>query len=94
MSKNRVLGHLRIFQSVQADLNMANRWDKQSYEYEGIDPFNLEDDAFPITVGLIEGYAINKQIETVDQLLTILTRPDTQKVLKELRETLTKELIK
>jgi len=73
---------------------MANRWDKQSYEYEGTDPFNLEDDAFPVTVGLIEIYAGRKQVEVVDELLETLSRPDTRKVLLQIKKRLEDQLPK
>jgi len=89
---NRILKHLRIFQAVQADLQMDNNWASKSYEYKGPDPFQFEDDAFPITVGLIQIYGIERQIEIVDELLVVLTRPDTRKVLEGLKENLQKEL--
>lgn len=67
MSK-RILGHLRIFQSVQADLNMGNEWQDSRYTYEGVDPFQLEDSAFPITVNAIERYGIRMKIEMLEEL--------------------------
>jgi len=91
---SRILGHLRIFQAVQADLKMDNNWASNSYQYNGADPFNLEDDAFPITVGLINQYVAEKQIEVVDELLTTLTRTDSREVLEKLRIELEKGLPK
>lgn len=53
MSK-RILGHLRIFQSVHNDLNLMHQPEKHSYMYPSVDPYELEDGAFPGTVAAIQ----------------------------------------
>lgn len=86
MTNKRILGSLRIFQSVQADLDMVNDWQNNAYIYKKTDPYQLEDDAFPITVSLINDYANQKQLELLDELSAILTRSDSQEVLEKMKE--------
>lgn len=64
----RVLGQQRIFQSVFNDLKMSHEivTDKDgnkryAYVYDGVDPYELEDDHFPETLRAIEEYAEQKQ---------------------------------
>lgn len=64
----RILGHARIFQAVQADLKMDYDIDKSTYHYEGVDPFQLEDSHFPITVAAIDSYATQRVREYRERL--------------------------
>jgi hypothetical protein len=72
---HRILGHMRIFQAVYADLvnagEMEHDLETHSYIYKH-DPFNFEDRQFPITRSLIKKAQnertdrIVKQIEEYD----------------------------
>lgn len=71
---NRVLGHLRIFQSVVNDTSLkhelvkfADGTERWVYTYEGTDPYELEDAAFEGTVAAIEEYAESKQTELSEE---------------------------
>jgi len=50
----RILGDLRIFQAIFNDLHLSHNPDGHSYIYPGIDPYELEDDSFPMTVATIQ----------------------------------------
>lgn len=65
----RILGHQRIFQSVFNDLDMRHEIvtledgkKTYAYVYDGVDPYELEDKAFPGTLA-----AINAHLEAVKQ---------------------------
>ncbi len=56
----RILGDMRIFQSVFNDLKLrhelvtdSNGVQRYAYVYDGVDPYQLEDNAYPLTVSLI-----------------------------------------
>ena len=59
----RILGDLRIFQAVANDLGFKHVFHEGKYTYDGIDPYVLEDDAFPTVVADIEKYAEKKALE-------------------------------
>ncbi|MBT8161443.1 MULTISPECIES: hypothetical protein [Arthrobacter] len=54
----RILGDMRIFQTVFSDLNMKHEIvdGRYVYTYEGTDPYELEDAAFPKTIQLITAH--------------------------------------
>lgn len=60
---NRILGDLRIFQSVYADLAsvLTHVPGENAYVYKGIDPYELEDERFTITVEAIKTKYITKE---------------------------------
>jgi len=57
LKKKRILGDLRIFQAVFADLGvtvLTHSEREQAYYYKDVDPYEFEDDRFPVIVGLIK----------------------------------------
>jgi len=51
---HRVLGDQRIFQAVVNDLKLTHIPEGKGYTYTGVDPYQLEDNSFPIVTQAIE----------------------------------------
>lgn len=68
-NSERVLGDLRIFQAVYADLRgtLNHSPDITAYIYT-LDPFEFEDNKFPITVAAIEAHTRKAQLDLLDRL--------------------------
>jgi len=73
--QGRMLGDLRVFQSVYNDLDLEHEivslqdgtktW---AYTYPGIDPYELNDSSFPETVKAIEAYSQEKLKELLAEM--------------------------
>lgn len=66
----RIFGDQRIFQAVFNDLKMehelvklADGTERWVYTYDGVDPYELEDSAFSLTVQLIHQYGDTREAE-------------------------------
>lgn len=81
----RILGDLRIFQSIVNDIRLEHKSTPEGgvYSYTGIDPYQLEDSALPNTVRMIERYGKQKKLEAVTELIGAL-----RNVISELEDTL------
>lgn len=71
----RILGDLRIFQAVVNDLKMkhelvelADGTHRYVYTYDGVDPYEMEDSEFPLTVKLIVQHTNSVLEEVLNQL--------------------------
>jgi len=71
----RILGDLRIFQAVFADASMRHEivtledgTRRYAYVYEGADPYQLEDTAFPLFVGLVEALIASEKLSLLEKI--------------------------
>ena len=78
-NNKRILGDLRIFQAVSNDLNMKHEFVELAdgshewvYTYEGVDPYELEDDSFPLTTELIRQQTARAELEGQQNLINII----------------------
>lgn len=73
---SRLLGDLRIFQAIHNDLKLSHEEITRSdgskawaYVYDGVDPYELEDSAFPGTVAAIESLLVTREaLARLDEL--------------------------
>ncbi len=72
----RILGDLRIFQAIHNDLKLLHKPEDHAYIYPGVDPYELEDSAFPtitkaVTAARREAYekALNYSYNQIEKLV-------------------------